>query len=165
MKPQRLDRALYAYRIGDPNGEYPIYDATGSTIAPGRWNNPHTPVIYAAEYYSTAMLEKLAHLAGLMPPNQHFVEITLPKGLTFTQVTKDTLPGWDSANQAVSRQYGSNWAHKCDSVLLVVPSYVARMERNIVINPDHEQFSEISHGLPTPIWWDEWLFVTARMPS
>lgn len=158
MNPQRLDRTLHAYRIGDPDGEYPIYDATGSTIAPGRWNDSHTPVIYAAEHYSTAMLEKLAHLGGLMPPNQHFIEIELPKELTYTQATKDTLPRWADADQAASRRYAVEWVREQRSVLLIVPSFVARMEHNIVINPRHEQFTDIRHGLPTPIWWDERLF-------
>lgn len=158
MRPQRLHRTLYGYRIGDPDGEYPIFDATGSTIAPGRWNDRHTPVIYAAEHYSTAMLEKLAHLAGLMPPNQHFIAIELPKGLTFTQVSKDTLPSWADADQASSRQCGADWVRERASALLIVPSYVARMEHNIVINPFHEQFPEISHTPPAPIWWDKRLF-------
>lgn len=158
MRPQQLDRTLCVYRIGDPDGDYPIFDSTGSTIAPGRWNDPHTPVIYAAEHYSTAMLEKLAHLAGLMPPNQHFIEIELPKGLTFARVTKDTLPGWADTDQVASRRYGAQWARMRQSALLIVPSYVARMESNFVINPYHEEFSEISHSLPTPTWWDDRLF-------
>lgn len=155
---QRLDRTLRAYRIGDPDGDYPIFDATGSTISTGRWNDAQTPVIYASEHYSTAMLEKLAHLGGLMPPNQHFIEIELPRGLSFTRITKDTLPDWASADQATARQYGTAWARACDTAILIVPSYVARMERNIVINPRHEAFSSIQYSLPTPIWWDERLF-------
>jgi RES domain-containing protein len=155
---QRLDRTLHVYRIGDPDGDYPIFDAAGSTIAPGRWNDAHTPVIYTSEHYSTAMLEKLAQLGGLMPPNQHFIEIDLPKGLTFTRVTKDTLPAWADADQAASRRYGVIWATRYDSALLIVPSYVARMECNVILNPDHEQFDEIQHTLPTPVWWDERLF-------
>lgn len=110
MRSRRLDKTRYGYRIGDPEGQYPIFDAAGSSIAPGRWNDAQTPVIYAAEHYSTAMLEKLAHLAGLMPPNQHFIEIELPKGLTYTRLDKTTLPAWSDPDQAVSRQYGSAWA-------------------------------------------------------
>jgi len=155
---QRLDRTLHGYRIGDPDGTYPIFDATGSTINPGRWNDTQTPVIYAGEHYSTAMLEKLVHLGGLMPPNQHFIEIDLPKGLSFVRITKDTLPEWASANQAAARRYGVAWARACNAALLIVPSYVARMEHNIVINPRHEEFASIQHSLPAPIWWDERLF-------
>ena len=77
--PQRLDRTLHCYRIGDPDGAYPIVDATGSRLYPGRWNTPDSPVIYASESYGTAMLEKLVHGAGRLPPNQHYVRIALPR--------------------------------------------------------------------------------------
>lgn len=160
MSVQYLDRTLHTYRIGDPDGEYPIFDATGSTIAPGRWNDAYTPVIYTAEHYSTAMLEKLAHLNGVMPANQHFVEIVFPKGLSYIQVTKDTLPGWAGVDQRVASEYGVAWARKRASVLLIAPSYVARMEHNIIINPHHVQFPEIEHTLAEPIWWDDRLFVS-----
>ena len=59
MKPQILSQGLTAFRIGDPAGAWPIFDATGSTLHPGRWNDPAHPVIYAAERFSTALLEKL----------------------------------------------------------------------------------------------------------
>jgi RES domain-containing protein len=80
---QVLDRTLSSFRIGDPGGAYPIFDATGSTIAPGRWNSPGSPLIYTSEHYSTALLEKLVHGSGRLPPNQHYVEITLPVGLSY----------------------------------------------------------------------------------
>jgi RES domain-containing protein len=80
---QRLDRTLVCYRIGDPRGEFPIYDSRGSALFPGRWNDPKTPVIYAGEHYSTAMLEKLARGEGHLPPNQHYIAITIPKGTSY----------------------------------------------------------------------------------
>ena len=48
----------------------PNFDATGSKLYPGRWNTVASPMIYASEHYSTAMLfEKLAHGSGRLPPN------------------------------------------------------------------------------------------------
>ena len=61
-----LDRVLKAYRIGDPDGRYPIYDATGSRLYPGRWNTPASPMLYTSEHYSTALLEKLVHGSGVL---------------------------------------------------------------------------------------------------
>jgi len=58
VSAQILDRTVVAYRIGDPAGAYPIFDAAGSKLYPGRWNTPTSPLIYASEHYSTAMLEK-----------------------------------------------------------------------------------------------------------
>jgi len=156
--PQRLDRTLFCYRIGDPAGEFPLYDARGSVRYPGRWNDTETAVIYASEHYSTAMLEKLAHGNGALPLNQHFVSITVPRGTTYEVVSKDHLPGWDTLEPSVSREFGARWVKERRSAVLLVPSYVARLERNVVINPAHDDAGAIESNLPEPVWWDRRLF-------
>lgn len=157
--PQRLSATAYAYRIGDPEGRFPIYSAEGARLAPGRWHHKDHPVIYASEHYSTAMLEKLAHAAGVMPDNQHWIQVTLPRGLSYEVVTPHHLPGWDSMPAGVSRNYGYQWAHAQRSAVLYVPSFVARMESNIIINPDHPEFNDIEPDeRATPTWWDERLY-------
>lgn len=158
MPPQILDRVLTCYRIGDPDGAFPIYDARGSALYPGRWNTPDTPVIYAAEHYSTAMLEKLTAGSGSIPPNQHYIEITLPPGLTYEIVTKDHLSGWDTPDPSVSRIFGAKWVREGRSAILLVPSYVARLDRNVVINPAHHDAKKIETSLAEPVWWDARLY-------
>ncbi len=156
--PQQLDRTLVCYRIGDPQGEFPIYDAGGSARYAGRWHDVETPVIYASEHYSTAMLEILANAGGVLPPNQHFITIMIPKGATFEVITKDHLPGWDRPRPTVSREFGTRWVKEVRSAILLVPSYVARIERNVVINPAHADAAAIETSLPEPVWWDDRLF-------
>jgi RES domain-containing protein len=155
---QRLDRVLVCYRIGDPDGRFPIYDAAGSRLFPGRWNTSDAPVIYASEYYSTAMLEKLAGGSGRIPPNQHYIRITVPNGVSFETVTGDRLPRWSERDRSAAQRFGSAWAVEMRSAILIVPSYVARIERNILINPRHDDARYITHELPVPVWWDERLF-------
>ena len=72
MTAQILDCIVSCFRIGDPNGAYPIFDATGSTIAPGRPNVSGRRMIYTSEHYSTALIEKLVHDIGRLPPNEHY---------------------------------------------------------------------------------------------
>jgi RES domain-containing protein len=91
---QRLDRVLKAYRIGDPKGAYPIFDAAGSKLAPGRCNTAATAVTYCSEHYSTAMLEKLVHGSGALPPHQHYVEITIGNGTLHLVTTGLHHPVW-----------------------------------------------------------------------
>jgi RES domain-containing protein len=158
VRAQHLDRVLTCYRIGDPAGTWPIFDATGSTLYPGRWNDVGVPVIYSAAHYSTAMLEKLAHGTDGMPPNQHYITITVPNGLTYELVGRDHLPGWDTPEPTASRAHGAAWAAERRSLLLLVPSYVARVERNVVLNPAHPEFPRVSASLHEPVWWDERLF-------
>jgi RES domain-containing protein len=154
----KLDRVLVTYRIGDPLGLHPIFDATGSTLAPGRWNTATSPMIYTCETYSTAMLEKLVHGNGIMPPRQHFIALTIPNGVEYEMVTHNSLPGWHEASCLVPKAFGEQWVAQQRSAILIVPSVVARMERNILINPAHPQAKGIACSLPEPVWWDARLF-------
>lgn len=156
--PQVLDRVLTSYRIGDPDGQYPIFDATGSTISPGRWNSASCPMIYTSEHYSTAMLEKLVHGSGQIPPNQHFIKITIPNGASYEVLNTAMLPDWYLPSCASSRPHGDLWQQSKRSLLLIVPSVVAREEHNFLLNPQHPDFPQVTYSLATPVWWDSRLF-------
>jgi RES domain-containing protein len=158
VTPQKLDQIVECYRIGDPNGVFPIYDATGPKLAPGRWNTPQRPIIYAAEHYSTAMLEKLVHGNGKLPPNQYFIKITVPHGVSYEILNIAALPGWDDPTGSVSKPFGETWYKEQRSAILIVPSVVARLDRNVLINPQHPDARQITYTLAEPIWWDKRLF-------
>ena len=158
MTAQKLDRVLKSYRIGDPDGIYPIFDSTGSKIAPGRWNTKSSPMIYTSEHYSTAMLEKLVHGNGHLPPNQHWIEITIPVGVTYEVFSTAHHPGWDAADAVVAKEFGEAWLQSNRSLLLIVPSVPARMENNFLINDSHPECRQITFSLHHPIWWDDRLF-------
>lgn len=158
MTAQTLDRTLSCFRIGDPAGAYPIFDATGSTIAPGRWNTPGSPILYASEHYSTALLEKLVHGSGRLPPNQHYIEITIPRGLSYEVFSPAALPNWDSMPVTVSRPFGEHWCLEKRSVILLVPSVIARLDRNVLINVAHPEFRFLEASLHEPVFWDRRLF-------
>lgn len=158
MTAQILDRVSKAYRIGDPQGQYPIFDATGSRLYPGRWNTAASPMLYTSEHYSTALLEKLVHGSGVLPPNQHFIEITIPSGLSYEVLNAAALPGWDEARGAASRRFGEEWQRSGRSAILIVPSVVARLDHNILINLDHPEAGRLTHSLHQPVWWDARLY-------
>ena len=164
MSAQKLDRILTAYRIGDPAGAHPIFDATGSKLWPGRWNTNVSPMIYTSEHYSAAMLEKLVHGNGHMPPNQHWIEITIPPGVSYETLSTAHYPGWDAEDCLVSKAYGEAWQKSKRSLLLIVPSVVARMERNLLINDSHPEVHQITRSLHQPIWWDKRLFSAPFAP-
>ena len=155
---QALDRVLTSYRIGDPRGTYPIFDATASTLHPGRWNTPASPMIYTSEHYSTAMLEKLVHGSGQLPPDQHYVEVTIPNGICYEVLDTAALPDWYLESRATSKPFGQVWQQQKRSLLLIVPSVVARLEKNFLINPEHPEFRYVTMSLHQPVWWDRRLF-------
>jgi RES domain-containing protein len=155
---QILDRTLSCFRIGDPDGAYRIFDATGSTIAPGRWNTPGSPIIYTSQHYSTALLEKLVHGSGRLPPNQHYIKVTIPQGLSYEVFSPPSLPGWDMIPASVSKAFGETWCIERRSAILLVPSIVARPDTNVLINPAHPEFSLLRASLHQPVYWDRRLF-------
>jgi RES domain-containing protein len=162
MTPQKTNRVLNCYRIGNPNGAFPIYDAQGARLYPGRWNTHTSPIIYTSEHYSAAMLEKLVHANLVLPPNQHYICITIPNGVSYEVFQTASNPGWDSKNEAICKAFGQSWCDQKRSALLVVPSIPARIERNILINPFHPDATGIAHSMAEPVWWDERLYHTAE---
>jgi RES domain-containing protein len=145
-------------RIGDPDGRYPIYSGEGAARVEGRWHAVGQEVIYASEHYATAMLEKLAHYNGLLPPNQHFIEIEIPLGTSYEKVTKDSLPDWSRPDGRAARAFGSAWIEEQRSAILIVPSYVAREETTVLINPRHTDAKALRPGREKPVFWDARLF-------
>jgi RES domain-containing protein len=156
----RTDRVLTCYRIGDPDGLHPIFDSEGARLFPGRWNTPDSPMLYTSEYYSTAMLEKLVHSSGVLPPNQHYVRITIPNGASVETFQPARHPGWDGRSETICKAVGEDWYENARSAILIVPSIPARLDRNILINLDHPDARDITHEIPVPVWWDERLFAT-----
>lgn len=154
MIHRRLDKPRAAYRIGDPEGRYPIFDARGSAFVAGRWHEPPTTVIYASEHQSTAMLEKLAHGGGTLPPNQHMIEITVPAGVGYEVFQPAGHPGWDDSEATVARAFGMRWLAEARSLVLFAPSVLAPLDMNLLINPRHPEFNRIEVGLETPVHWD-----------
>jgi RES domain-containing protein len=155
---QKTDRILTCFRIGDPRGAHPIYDSQGARLYPGRWNTPASPIIYTSEYYSTAMLEKLVHGSSVLPPNQHYVRITIPNGISYEIFQTADHPGWDGKRELICKRVGLAWVKEQRSAILIVPSIPARLDRNILINLAHPDAATITHELPAPIWWDERLY-------
>ena len=160
MSPRVLPEATRAFRIGDLDGRFPVWSTEGAMQVAGRWHRRGDEVIYASEHYSTALLEKLVYCNGVLPPNQHFVEIAIPAGVSYEVATKDSVPNWSDANSVSARTFGTRWYRELRSAILFVPSVVARMERNIVINAKHADFPRINVGLEAPVSWDQRLFIS-----
>ena len=153
-----LAEPLHLWRIGDPAGEHPVWNAMGAMLYPGRWNAEGDAVIYAAATYSLAMLEKLAHWSGKLPANQHFVEAVVPVGVSYEVFQPSSHPGWDTEASDTSKKFGATWLKEGRSAILMVPSVLSPAERNFVVNTRHPDAAQIRPGLETPVHWDQRLF-------
>jgi RES domain-containing protein len=154
----RRTQPLTAYRIAD--ARHPIYDGTGAMLVGGRWNSPGHPAIYAAVSYAGAMLERLVHAGtGRIPKNQKVVLIRIPARVSIEEWTQTRLPsGWSADDNVVSRAFGDEWLERRRSAVLIVPSALAKYERNVVVNPAHPHFKSIVASAPEAVVWDVRLF-------
>lgn len=105
------------------------------------------------------MLEMLARWNGPPPGNQHFIRIEIPRGTTYEVIEPEDLPGWHAPGSPAAREAGHDWYTRGESAVLLVPSVVARMDRNVLINADHPDFSRLRPGPETAVWWDDRLFL------
>ena len=142
MTAQILDRTLTCFRIGDPEG-----GIRSSTRQARPWRRaggtrPGSPVIYTSEHYSTALLEKLVHGSGRLPPNQHYVEITIPRGLSYEVFSPPALPGWDTCRRRSARRSARVVPGKAKR-RSAGAKRVARLDRNVLINPAHPEFAAL----------------------
>ncbi len=135
-----------------------ILDGTGAMLYGGRWNSPGQRVIYASETYAGALLEILVHGSGSVPRSQGYVEIEIPPGLSIEEVTADSLLHWDSASFEAARAFGDRWYDQRRTPVLMVPSVVTRVERNILIHQEHPDFARIRASRALPVRWDKRLW-------
>ena len=153
-----LAKPITAYRIAD--GRRPIFDGTGALLVGGRWNSPGQPVIYAAASYAGAMLERLVHAGtGRIPKNQRVIVISIAARVSREEWSLERLPrDWDSRDNIVARNLGDDWLQSQRSAVLIVPSAVAKFEKNIVTNPAHRDFKWITASKPESVVWDVRIF-------
>jgi len=147
----RFEPALTAYRIGSP--AHPLLDGAGAAAIEARWNSSGRYVIYAAEHYATTLLEKAAQLNSVrFPRTLVFVRIDIPASATIEEVGPEDLPGWDTDDKGASQRFGDEWYDAQRSLILFVPSLAAPgLERNVLINQRHPQFTQLRSTSPEAV--------------
>jgi RES domain-containing protein len=147
---------LRAFRVADIR--HPIFDGTGALLHGARWNSPGRRIIYAAETYAGALLEVLVHASGRIPRSHAYVEIEIPAGLSVEELTERDVPRWDALSFDAAQEAGDRWYDERRSAVLLVPSVVTRLERNVLINQEHPDSSRIRASQPVQVRWDERLW-------
>lgn len=155
----RFGCLMRIFRIADER--HPIWDGTGAALVGGRWNSPGKPVIYGSLSYSCAMLEILAHAnIGRIPSTHRFVIAQVPESVVVETQDATTLPtDWDTEDTTASRVFGDQWLTENRSAILIVPSVVARLDNNALVNPFHPDIRQLLVSPPEKVIWDKRLFV------
>lgn len=149
---------MQIYRIGD--GRHPLWDGTGAAMVGGRWNSPGRPVIYGSLSYACAMLEILVHAnIGRIPATLAYVVAEIPYSVPVERHDAQSLPaGWEGEDPSIARRFGDQWLQEARSAVLVIPSVVARLEWNAIINPLHADASQLLVSPSQKVIWDKRLF-------
>ena len=134
---------MQIYRIAD--SRHPLWDGTGAAMVGGRWNSPGQSAIYGSLSYACCMLEILVHAnIGRIPTTHCYVVADIPANVTIERHDARSLPfGWDGDDASIARQFGDQWLKEVRSAVLVVPSVVAKLEWNAVVNPFHPAASQL----------------------
>jgi len=146
-----------AFRIA--GGAHPVFDPTGAERHGGRWNSPGRRVIYAGESFAIAMLERLVYTGiGRIPERDRYVEIAIPERVAVETVDPLRLPEWDDPGHGAARAFGDRWHDEARTAVLLVPSAVTRIDRNLVINASHRDFAAIAASAERAVVWNRRLF-------
>ena len=127
----------------------------------GRWNSPGRRVIYAAETYAGALLEILVHASIGIPRTLGYIQLEIPASVRIETIEADAVPGWDSPAFESARRFGDRWYDERRTAVLLAPSVVTHVEKNVLINQEHPDFSAIRATEPSAVRWDSRLW-TAR---
>lgn len=140
MNVWRISKKKYALdRIG-----------VGAMKSGGRWNSIDVPIIYAGLNIEIAALEKLVHISNELPDDLVLTCISLPDDLSlYMEPPLSQLPkGWSDLPSSTSAQrFGNAFIAEGTYLGLIVPSAVIAEGRNMLINPNHSQFSHAEFNI------------------
>jgi RES domain-containing protein len=116
----------------------------GSTFYDGRWHHKTGgQVVYAGSSRALCQLEKRVHTSGVAVKSQILMRLDLPKDAVLHDVADLGLDEQWVSDVALTRSIGDGWLQSGLSLGLWVPSAVEPLERNLLINPLHNQFARI----------------------
>ena len=115
---------------------------TGGLRAAGRWHYAGRSIVYLAESPAAALLEVCVHTsANDVPPEFTLLRIEGPN-LETPSIRVEELPEDWRTRFEVTRDLGSAWLARNDSVLLRVPSAIVPETGNHLLNPAHRRATE-----------------------
>ena len=136
----------------------------GARDSGGRWNSVGTAVIYAGRTITIAALERLVHIAGVVPPDLVLVRVALPATYSSERPALSSLPsGWNAVRPGPgTMEFGTRWAQQKRSLVLYVPSAIIPEESNGVLNPGHPEFSGVRMTIERDFHYDPRILVARR---
>jgi len=145
---------MWAFRVC--RASHPSYDGEGARLFGGRWNSRGTRVLYTSESRALAVLEVLVHLTISLPDKYVIGSAEIPDDLAMDVTDGELGDDWQTSvpeEQATTHRIGDAWARSRRSAVLRVPSVIV-FESNLILNPEHPDFSRIRFVDPQPFRFD-----------
>ncbi len=131
----------------------------------GRWSSTGTRLAYASEHVSLAMIEYLIHVdAGDPPTDLVLVHAEIPDSVSRRLLPAAELPRHWRRTPAPPElaEIGDQFACEGRFAVLIVPSVLAPMESNWLINPIHRDSGKIKLRKTEPLRYDPRFFQNWR---
>jgi RES domain-containing protein len=103
-------------------------------------------MVYTAEHLSLAMVDYLAHLDPDRPPTDFVLaKADVPDDVNRVLLTADDLPpDWRRYPEPqILADLGSDFVKQEKAAIMIVPSALATVENNWLLNPVHQDFRRI----------------------
>jgi RES domain-containing protein len=133
----------------------------GAERSGGRWNSKGVAMIYTGASRALCTTEIAVHTPlGNIPLNYEIVSIEIPDA-TIGELDMTTLPeGWRSfPHPHLTQKIGDKFIADHLYLTLKVPSAVVPGDFNYLINPHHQDFSEVKIVETAAFEFDERLFI------
>ena len=118
----------------------------GSAIKGARWNSVGVELIYTASNRSLAMAEVAVHFTlATLPDDYMMVTIFVPDDIKIKTLSESDLPkSWkEFPHPPTTQKFGDDFVMENKYCILRVPSVVTKGDFNLLINPNHKDFSKI----------------------
>lgn len=137
---------MEVYRLSREKFAQPL-SGKGAAIKGARWNSIGVELVYTAMNRSLAMAEVAVHFTwATLPEDYVMMTIEIPKEVKIKSMDESILPfNWREFPPPISTQkIGDDFVLENKYCLLKIPSVVTRGDYNILINPNHRDFSRIN---------------------
>lgn len=123
------------------------FSGKGAAKYGARWNPIGVELIYTAENRSLAMAEVAVHLTlATLPDDYVMMTIDIPDDIQVKKILEKDLPeDWrDFPHPSTTQQIGRDFVTENKYAVLFIPSVVTQGDHNVLINPNHVDFSRMT---------------------
>ncbi len=138
---------MVGYRLVRERRAADTFSGEGARRFGGRWNPKNSPAVYGSEHLSLAVLEFRVNQGGYDPEDM-YVYFRFEFDAALIEFVESPPEEWlvrfkGDGSITAAQAFGKEWLLQKRSAVLSVPSSVIRIERNFVLNPQHEDFTKI----------------------